>query len=361
MRLDQAVKTSSPGDQAILRIAHAEVKEAMEAARTLSLNLFPPILNIAGLPAALTWLAKRTQEQYNVVVNVTADPQANPATSDARILLFEAIRELVFNAVKHAKVDRVAIHLELGPHGTIHVQVSDDGIGFDPTVTLHHQNQHQAGLGLFSIRERLALFGGHLVVQSAPGKGAQFRLMLPRTNLRHLTTYTVETQHSGTGLQDVRTHEAAGGPLQVLRILIADDHAVVRAGLRELFTSRPELRVVGEAADGTDAISQALALQPDIIVMDVSMPQMSGIEATRKICSSLPHIQIVGFSTHDDENIERLILGAGAKAYFTKNEGTDRLLTYLLSLVAPVKSNSVASDLGEPDASVFANKKSGHA
>ena len=74
--------------------------------------------------------------------------------------------------------------------------------------------------------------------------------------------------------------------------------------------------------------------------MDVSMPQMNGIDATRKIHSSLPHIQIVGLSTHDDENTERLMLDAGAKAYFTKNEGTDRLLTYLLSLVAHVRTAS---------------------
>ena len=164
------------------------INEAMEAARTLSVNLFPPVLHVGGLPAALAWLAKRTQEQYGVVVNVTADPQANPATSDVRILLFESVRELLFNAVKHAHVDRVDINLEVGPDETIHIHVSDEGVGFDPAVTLYHKNQQQVGLGLFSIQERLALFGGHLDIQSAPGKGARFSLTLPRGDLPRLAT-----------------------------------------------------------------------------------------------------------------------------------------------------------------------------
>ena len=67
----------------------------------------------------MSWLAKRTKEQYGVVVNVTADPRANPEASDVRILLFEAVRELLFNAVKHARVDRVDVNLALGPGDTI--------------------------------------------------------------------------------------------------------------------------------------------------------------------------------------------------------------------------------------------------
>src|SRR5215470_19598696 len=111
-------------------------------------------------------------------------------------------------------------------------------------------------------------------------------------------------------------------------------------GLRELFSELPPLHVVGEAANGVEAISQAISLQPDVIVMDVSMRQMNGIEATHEIRRTLPHIRIVGLSTHDDENTERLMREAGAEAYYTKNEGTDRLLDYLLSLLAKAKGAS---------------------
>jgi PAS domain S-box-containing protein len=335
MTVDRAVAGNSQADQvALLQRASADLHEAMEAARTLSVNLFPPMLHIGGLPAALAWLARRTQEQYGVVVNVTADPHAKPATRDVRILLFEAVRELLFNAVKHAHVDRVDVNLELGSDDSIHIHVSDEGVGFDPAATLHHKSHHQVGLGLFSIEERLALFGGHLDIQSAPGKGARFSVTLPRSDLLRLPI-GVMAPHAGW--QERLVYDSADGTSKPLRILIADDHVVARAGLRELLSERPELQVVGEAANGVEAISQAMALQPDVIVMDASMPQMNGIEATREIRGALPHIHIVGLSTHDDEHSARSMREAGAEAYFTKNEGADRLLNYLLSVQTQAK------------------------
>jgi PAS domain S-box-containing protein len=341
--LHQMAKPHSQDDQvALLQKARTTVAEAMGAARTLSVDLFPPVLHLGGLPAALTWLARRTQEQYNVVVNVTSDPQANPAASDVRILLFEAVRELLFNAVKHAGVDRVGVKLALGPDDTIRIEVSDEGVGFDPSVTLHDKNQPQAGLGLFSIDERLALLGGNLDVDSAPRKGSRFTLTLPRTGIPGLAVSRTGVQHRDTARQERPVYDSVSDSSKSLRILIADDHAVARAGLRELFGKRPEFQVVGEAASGVEAITQAVALQPDIIVMDVSMPQMNGIDATREIHRTLQDIRIVGLSTYDDESTERLMRKAGAEAYFTKNEGTDRLLDYLLSLLE--RANGASAD-----------------
>jgi CheY-like chemotaxis protein/anti-sigma regulatory factor (Ser/Thr protein kinase) len=336
--LDEAMKTHAQDKQTeLLQRARADVKEAVEAARTLSVNLFPPVLHVGGLPAALSWLAKRTQEQYGLVVNVTADPQANPEASDTRILLFEGVRELLFNAVKHAGTDRVGVDLAIGPGDTFQVEVRDDGVGFDPSATLHDNKQAQGGLGLFSIQERLALLGGHLDIQSTRGRGSRFTLTLPRAGLNRLSTEGTEAQRRGTGWQERLVHNSARQGTKSLRILIADDHAVARAGLRELLGKRPELQVVGEAASGVEASYQAMTLQPDVIVMDVSLPEMNGIQATREIHRMLPYTRIVGLSTHDDEVTERLMHQVGAEAYFTKNEGTDRLIAYLLSLLTKAK------------------------
>jgi PAS domain S-box-containing protein len=341
VKLDRAVKSDFPADHAgLLHKTRSDIDEAIEAARTLSVNLFPPILQVGGLPSTLAWLAKRTQEQFRISVNLTADPRANPEASDVRILLFEAVRELLFNAVKHAHVDCVNVNLELLSDDTIHIEVSDKGIGFDPAAASNHENEHQSGLGLFSIRERFALLGGHLDIQSAPGKGARFSLSVPRSDQRQRSTGGAVPIYDRGRRERLVPKESSGGMSQPLRILIADDHVVVRAGLRELFSERPGLQVIGEANNGLEAISQAVALQPDVIVMDVSMPKINGVDATREIHATQPHIHIVGLSTYDDEITERSMRESGAEAYFTKNEGTDRLLDFLLSLRVRAKASS---------------------
>ena len=93
--------------------AKRHLDEAIAAARSLSLELFPPLLHGSGLPAALLWLAERTGHEYRIVVEVSADPLADSNRKDVRTLLFESIRELLFNAVKHGHVDRVTVDLAL--------------------------------------------------------------------------------------------------------------------------------------------------------------------------------------------------------------------------------------------------------
>lgn len=103
-----------------------------------------------------------------------------------------------------------------------------------------------------------------------------------------------------------------------VRILIADDHAIVREGLRMILESTDNMTVVGEALDGRDAVEKAEQLKPDVIVMDIAMPEMNGIEATRLICKSLPATRVIILSMHHtNEHIFRAIQ-SGAKAYLLK-------------------------------------------
>jgi DNA-binding NarL/FixJ family response regulator len=103
-----------------------------------------------------------------------------------------------------------------------------------------------------------------------------------------------------------------------VRILIADDHAVVREGLRMILEAKGDMTVVGEALDGRDAVEKAETLKPDVIVMDIAMPEMNGIEATRIICGRLPTVKIIILSMHHtNEHIFRAIQ-AGASAYLLK-------------------------------------------
>ena len=162
-----AQRVAGPDDP-LARAKH-HLEQAIAAARSLSLELFPPVLRGSGLPAALTWLADRAREQYGLLVEVSADPRANSDRKDVRTLLFESVRELLFNAVKHAQVDRVAIDLSLDRDDALCIVVSDHGVGFDPAGLDRGKGGH-AGWGLFSIRERLTLLGGRFDVESTPGR-----------------------------------------------------------------------------------------------------------------------------------------------------------------------------------------------
>ncbi len=103
------------------------------------------------------------------------------------------------------------------------------------------------------------------------------------------------------------------------RILIADDHDVVRSGLRALLHSFPDFAVIAEAADGEEAVQLAMERKPDVILMDISMPRLDGIEATTQIMEQQPDARVVILSVHEDEEYVRRILKAGARGYVLKN------------------------------------------
>lgn len=110
-----------------------------------------------------------------------------------------------------------------------------------------------------------------------------------------------------------------------LRILIADDHAVVRAGLRTLLESRSGWEVCAEAADGRDAVEKAAKLKPDIAVLDIGMPLLNGVEATRRIRSSSPTTEILILTMHQSDDLVQQVVEAGARGYILKDDA-DRVL-----------------------------------
>lgn len=108
--------------------------------------------------------------------------------------------------------------------------------------------------------------------------------------------------------------------MRSLRILIADDHEMVRRGLRATLTEQPGWDVCGEAATGRQAVELAAELKPDVVVLDLSMPELSGLEATRQIRKAAPRAEVLILTMHESENLVREVLTAGARGYVLKND-----------------------------------------
>jgi DNA-binding NarL/FixJ family response regulator len=114
-----------------------------------------------------------------------------------------------------------------------------------------------------------------------------------------------------------------------MKILLVDDHKMMRDGLRAVLEREPDMKVVGEAADGHEAVERADALAPDAVVMDISMPGLNGIEATRRIVASHPGMKVLGLSINTDRRYVRAIFEAGAVGYLIKNAASDELIQAL--------------------------------
>jgi PAS domain S-box-containing protein len=126
-----------------------------------------------------------------------------------------------------------------------------------------------------------------------------------------------------------------------VRILIVDDHEVVRRGVRALLSAQPDFEVCGEAVDGLDAIAKALELKPDIVVMDISMPNLNGLDATRRIRTILPQIEVLILSQHDSAEMLRQAFNAGARGYVVKSSISKDLLAALKKVS---ERETIASD-----------------
>jgi two-component system, NarL family, response regulator NreC len=135
-----------------------------------------------------------------------------------------------------------------------------------------------------------------------------------------------------------------------IRILLADDHAVVRQGFRMILGAQTDLEIVGEAGNGREAVELAAKLRPDVVVMDVTMPELNGIEATRRLTAENPHIRVVALSMHKDSVYVREILRAGARGYLLKDSVADDLVAAVRAVasgegyLSPAISNAVLDD-----------------
>jgi signal transduction histidine kinase len=159
--------------RAIRKVADM-LMEALDTSRFVTRSLRPPALYEHGVEAALADLSRELKEKHGLAVSVEVNPAAEPGSSELRAFIFQAIRELLLNVIKHACVKEAQVRLVVHEEGWVQVAVRDSGVGFDPL------KNKLSGMGLFAMRERVGYFGGRMEIRSAPGDGTCIRLVLPK-------------------------------------------------------------------------------------------------------------------------------------------------------------------------------------
>ncbi len=285
------------------------LKDAIAKSRSLSHELSPTVMHHADFAETLHWLADEVQTKHGLVVRVEADSEVRSESEAIKALLLRAAQELLFNVVKHAGVRQARIRVRQRDR-CICLSVSDRGRGFRPEAL-----KETTGFGLLSIRERVELLKGRMKIRSTPGQGSTFYIAVPR---------------SETGGEAETTAEAAARvPPEErgrLRVLLADDHEITREGLLALLRDEHTLEVVGEAANGREAVDLAEQLEPDVVVMDVSMPLLDGVEATRRIKARRPQTRVIALSMYEEPEVIERMHHAGAESYVFKTASAEELL-----------------------------------
>ena len=243
------------------------------------------------------------------------------------------MQEALINVHLHAGSSRASIRLRR-TSDSLTLEVEDCGRGLPATVlTQLPAGGGALGVGVAGMRERLQQLGGTLEIDSDRERDDRARARPAR--------------------------RASGVTLTPLRIVVVDDHAVVRRGVRALLESRTGWEVVAEATTGREALDAVKRHRPEIVVMDISLPELNGLEATRQIVLESPQTEVLVLTMHHSEELAREVLKAGARGYVLKSDADESLIAavdalrrhkpFLTSGVTEFMLDGFLRDMSAPD------------
>jgi PAS domain S-box-containing protein len=325
LNLDMVTAETPANRQPAFKNANDLILRSLEASRTITAELSPPVLFLQGIPEAFRWLARWMKKTYALDVEIQIDEEDYRVEEVIKVLMFQSVRELLFNVTKHAKTTSARVAMTRR-NDRIRIVVSDAGTGFDPQHLWQSDKETDRGFGLFSVRERLVLLKGAFEIESAPDCGTKVTLTTPV----HAGAYTQPECNIETAEGVLQAHCPKRAPRRKsgnkIQVMLVEDHLVMRSGICALLSMNADMEVAGEASNGEEAVVLARKIRPDVILMDINMSTMNGVEATRIINSELPDIRIIGLSMHEDADQAGAMKEAGAAAYLSKSCGSDILL-----------------------------------
>jgi len=322
----QRLRSTSAESETPLTELDDILQQCLRFTRSLMAQLSPSVLHDLGFVPALQWLAEQMRQQgLTVEVQVMSDEPPRLEDNEADIL-FQAIRELLLNVIKHAGVLHATVVVDREGEKNWLISVQDSGTGFEVGARQHRPSAAGERFGLFSIQERMELISGHCIIDSIPGRGTTVKLSLPITR----QAMTLEPSRSPATIDKEKAPKPAGARW---RVLLVDDHVMVRQGLHSILETYPDLEVVAVAADGEEAVEYAMHCQPDVILMDINLPKLNGIDATRQIKQRAPHVLVIGLSVQTSAQTTEALLEAGGATLLSKEQAADDLYQTITQLL----------------------------
>ena len=316
-RVARLLDTRKPERQEALNEGREIVRMIGEEIRTLSYLLHPPLLDESGLGSAIRWYAEGFQKRSGIKLNVNIAADFGRLSTEVEMALFRVVQESLTNVHRYSGSPDAEISV-FGTADTVKLEVVDHGKGIEAgTARVKVEGIAALGVGIPGMRERLRQLGGQLEVDFG------------RDGTRVSASVPLKKAKAPEPVEDIEVPVAAtnGGSNAALsstsdmrrRILIADDHEVMRRGVRGLLESHDEWAVCGEAFEGREVVVKSRELRPDLIIMDINMPGLTGIDAAQQIRKENPTAKILFFSVHESAQTVREVVNAGAQGYVAKS------------------------------------------
>jgi len=320
MTLDRLVRLTeqrTPAQESV-KESREIVAQIGDEIRTLSYILHPPLLDECGLASAVHWYAEGFEKRSGIKLEVAIDADLPRLPIDAETTLFRVVQESLTNVHRYSgsSVARIRIVKE---SGEVRLEVLDHGLGIKAEAAQAKlEGPAPLGVGIPGMRERLHQLGGGLSVDFGTN-GTRVVATLP---IKKAGEGALEGGESTTSLSfAIRSAQDARR-----RVLIADDHELMRRGLRGLIESHDEWAVCGEAVEGSEVVRKAAELKPDLVIMDVNLPGLSGIEAAARIRQERAGAKILFFTVHDSEDLVREIIEVGGQGCVAKSRASQDLI-----------------------------------
>jgi CheY-like chemotaxis protein len=317
-RLGRLVQSKGAEVDETLEESREVVRKIGEEIRTLSYLLHPPLLDESGLGSAVRWYAEGFQKRSGIHLTVEIATGLGRLSTDVETALFRVVQESLTNVHRYSGSPDAEIKI-FAEGGQVQLEVIDHGRGIEAgAVPVLIDGVASLGVGIPGMRERLRQLGGQLEVDFGR-HGTRVVATVPikksEAAIAEMLEYSADTGDSQPRLDS----DADAGSDQRRRILIADDHEVMRRGVRGLLESHSEWAVCGEAFEGREAVSKSRELRPDLVIMDINMPGLTGIAAAQQIRRENPSAKILFFSVHESAQTVREVINAGAQGYVAKS------------------------------------------